>query len=115
MNLARAKWIDYYQALSVVQYLEKEENFIPWTAAFENLNYISQRLSDAELVKYKKYILALTKNVYDKLHFTQKSTDTRLDIYNRVKVLSLACKYGHEECIKTAKEEFAKFETTTYR
>lgn len=115
LMLARGEWIDYYQALSIVQYLEKEENYIPWKAALRNLEYVSERLSITELVKYRKYILALTKNVYTKLHFTQKSTDTRLDIYNRGKILSEACKFGHEECINTAKEEFAKFETTTYR
>lgn len=115
MNLARGDWIDYYQALTVVQYLEKEENYIPWAAAINNLQYVSLRFSNDELVKYKKFILALTKNVYAKLHFTQKSTDTRLDVYNRGSILAQACKYGHEECIRTAKEEFAKFETTTYR
>lgn len=115
LNLARADYIDYYQALNVVQYMEKEDNYLPWTAALQNLNYIARRLSNDELVKFKKYILELTKNVYDKLHFTQKATDTRLDIYNRIQILSQACHCGHEECIKTAKEEFAKFETTTYR
>lgn len=115
LNLARANFVDYYQALTVIQYLEKEENYLPWTTAIYSLNYVSIRLSDAELIKYKKYIVDLTKNIYSKLHFTQKPTDTRLDVYNRVQVLSLACQCGHEECIKTAKEEFAKFETTTYR
>lgn len=112
LNLARAGIVDYWQALTITQYLEKEENYIPWLTAFNNLVYVSRRFTDAELTKYKKHVLALTKNIYEKLEFNPKSTDTRTDIYNRANVLNYACKFGHEACINAAKEEFNKFRTT---
>lgn len=112
LNLARAGIVDYWQTLSVIQYLEKEENYIPWLTAFNNLVYVSRRFNDAELTKYKKHVLSLTKNVYEKLEFNPKTTDTRTEVYNRANVLNYACKFGHEACINAAKEEFNKFQNT---
>lgn len=110
--MARADYVNYWQALSIVQYLEKEENYIPWLAAFNNLLYVSRRIPAANLNKYKEHILALSKNIYAKLEFNQKATDTRLDKYNRVNILNYACKYGHADCIRDAKKEFANFESS---
>lgn len=112
LNLARAEYVEYYQALSIAQYLENEENYIPWLAAFNNLVYISRRLPSDGLMKYKKYIKNLTENIYRKLGFNSKSSDSRLDRYNRVNILNYACKYGHEECIRDAKKEFVNFESS---
>lgn len=115
-NLARADYIDYYQALNIIQYLEMEESYIPWYSAFNNIVYISRRFNAEEFVKYKKYILALLKNIYAKLEFREKQTDSRTEIYNRVNILNYACKYGHEDCIQSAKDEFLKFQNNaTYR
>lgn len=116
LNLARADFIDYNQALSIMQYLENEQSYMPWLSAFNNLLYVSRRFNANELVIYKRYLLALSKNIYTKLEFSPKPTDSRTDIYNRVNVLSYACKFGHEDCIKSAKEEFAKTQNNaTYR
>lgn len=60
-------------------------------------------------------MLDLIENIYQKLGFDEKPQDTRLDIYNRMNILSIACRYGLTQCISRSKEEFAKFETTTYR
>lgn len=93
-----------------------EESYIPWYSAFNNIVYISRRFNAEEFVKYKKYILALLKNIYAKLEFREKQTDSRTEIYNRVNILNYACKYGHEDCIQSAKDEFLKFQNNaTYR
>lgn len=58
MNLARADYIDYTLVLSTLQYLEKEENHIPWASAFNNLAYITRRLfaEDLTLLKVTFYL-----------------------------------------------------------
>lgn len=65
----------------------------------------------------QKYILHLIGNIYDRLGFTGKSTDSRLDVYLRMLVTGYACKHGHEECRSAAKLEFENMETssTTYK
>lgn len=115
LNLARAGMVDYWQALTVIQYLEKEENYIPWLSAFNNLLYISRRFTNAELPKYKKHVLSLTKNIYAKLEFIPKTSDSRTDIYNRANILNYACKFGHEACINSAKHEFTQFREQNHR
>lgn len=67
-------------------------------------------------IVFQKYILHLIGNVYDRLGFTGKTSDSRLDIYLRMLITEYACKYGHEQCISDAKLEFAHMETSsTYK
>lgn len=138
MNLARGDHIDYNLAMSLIQYLENEEHYIPWLSAFNNLAYIARRFKTDDLLIYKvytslnsklfasffeqlshlnyttqKHILKLMENVYKKLGFTQQTTDGRLDIYNRANILLIACKYGHEECIRLAKADFERLQSET--
>ncbi|XP_036342052.1 membrane alanyl aminopeptidase-like [Rhagoletis pomonella] len=111
LNLARAHIIEYELALNVLEYLESETNYLPWTAAFNAFSYIGIRLgSDTE--SFASYILELTAKAYEELGFEPRSNDTSLDIYNRAKILSWSCKYGREDCIQKSKEHFAKINTT---
>ncbi|KAM7359496.1 uncharacterized protein ACRADG_013108 [Cochliomyia hominivorax] len=105
LNLARAGEIDYSLAFDVLEYLETETNYLPWTSAFNGFSYVTIRLG-TDTKDFAKYILYLTNKVYNKLGFEEKKEDTTLDIYNRGKVLSWICKYGHAECISKAKSYF---------
>lgn len=53
LNLARADYIDYNLVLSILQYLENEENHIPWASAYNNLAYITRRLTGEDLKHLK--------------------------------------------------------------
>ncbi|KAH8270919.1 hypothetical protein KR018_003012 [Drosophila ironensis] len=104
-NLARAGLISYNLALNVIEYLETETNYIPWTAAFNGFSFLTIRLGN-DTAHFNSYIQALTSKAYNKLGFTENSTDTALDIYLRTKVLSWACKFGSADCISKAKSYF---------
>ncbi|KAG4070580.1 hypothetical protein HA402_011967 [Bradysia odoriphaga] len=108
LNLARGELLDYNLALSIVQYLEEETNYLPWYAVFNNFVYVQRRLTTSQLDLYKRYILGLVSNIYDILGFNSRPTDTRLDVYNRANILSNACKFGHQGCITAAVSEFNK-------
>lgn len=58
-------------------------------------------------------MLQLLQNIYDRLGFTGKASDSRLDIYLRMLITHYACKYGHEECRSAAKLEFERMETAS--
>ena len=44
LDLARAGRLDYETALSVISYLERDLDFLPWDAAFDNLMFIETQL-----------------------------------------------------------------------
>lgn len=58
-------------------------------------------------------MLHLLNNIYNRLGFTNKASDPRLDVYLRMLVTHYACKYGHAECISAAKLEFEHMETSS--
>lgn len=136
MSLARARHLNYKKALNTVGYLKNETEYVPWLSAFNNFDFILARFKNEEASKFKvniywhlldwkkkwiltipknvqfiylqNFVLELLKTVYTHLGFQPKQNDTRLEIYNRVLVLNHACQFGHEQCIKDAREEYDK-------
>jgi hypothetical protein len=49
LNLARVGLLRYQVALNITKYLSREDHYLPWKAAFSNLDYIARmlRLTDA--------------------------------------------------------------------
>jgi aminopeptidase N len=110
-NLARARVLKYGLVLETVEFLRNETNYIPWQSAFTALNWISRRMSsEADLKLFTFYINYLTENVHQHLLYSSAlQADRRIDIYNRVNVLTWLCKYGHEDCAKHTKKQFAGY------
>ncbi|EDV93346.1 membrane alanyl aminopeptidase [Drosophila grimshawi] len=105
LNLARAGHIHYDLTLKVIEYLETEVNYIPWTSAFNGFNFLAIRLgTDTE--HFGNYIQQLTSKAYQQLGFAEAETDKALDIYLRTKVLSWSCRFGNADCINHAKTYF---------
>ena len=110
-NLARAGIVEYKSAVDIIRYIKKEKHYIPWLSAISHgLTFLSQRVQgekDSEVFAW--FIKDLMDEIYKHLKFTPQSTDKRTDIYNRVNIATWACKYGHEDCVKDAKESFSNF------
>lgn len=53
LNLARGNLLNYTRALSIIQYLEKETHYIPWSAAFRNFDYILTRFKPDEVTVFQ--------------------------------------------------------------
>lgn len=53
LNLARGELLDYNLALSIVQYLEDETNYLPWYAALNNFIYVQRRFTTSQLDVFK--------------------------------------------------------------
>lgn len=67
MNLARAddRYVDYEIVISAIMYLERENNYLPWRAFFNNLPYLNNRFAGRDIEGiYKVRILELYKCVY---------------------------------------------------
>lgn len=115
-NLARAGIVKYDMAIDIIRYIKKEKNYIPWLSAFSHgLTFLSQRVSgEADTEVFSWFIRDTLDEIYKHLTFVgTKTGDTRTDIYNRVNVLTWACKYGHEDCIKESKALYSTYKTGT--
>ncbi|XP_031623813.1 membrane alanyl aminopeptidase-like [Contarinia nasturtii] len=115
LNLARARQLNYSQALHTIEYLQNETDYIPWLSAFNNFEFILARFKTEEAPMLENFLLGLLGKVYSYLGFHPKDSDTRLDIYNRELILKYACKFGHEKCIANARAEFDKFSMGDYK
>eukprot|EP00099_Drosophila_melanogaster_P028720 NP_732654.1 uncharacterized protein Dmel_CG31198 [Drosophila melanogaster] len=109
-NLARAGYVTYNLTLDVIEYLQTETNYIPWTSAFNGFNYLTIRLGN-DTADFNYYIQTLTNKAYNQLGFNEASNDTALDIYLRTKILSWACRYGSSDCISQAQGYFQSLAT----
>lgn len=115
-NLARAGIVNYETAIDIIRYIKKEKHYIPWLSAINHgLTFLSQRVSGEKNQEvFSWFILDTMSEIYNHLKFIENpSTERRTDIYNRVNVLTWACKYGHEDCIKISKEQFGKVKAGT--
>ncbi|ALC45615.1 CG31198 [Drosophila busckii] len=110
LNMARAGYINYELTLAVLEYLETETNYIPWTSAFNGFNYLAIRLG-TDTQDFANYIRQLTNKAYNQLGFIERPSDSALEIYLRTKVLSWSCRYGHGGCINQANSYFKSITT----
>lgn len=116
-QFARAGTVEYKTAMDIIRYIKDEKNYIPWLSALnQGLTFLSQRVKkdkdSQELFSW--FVKDTMKNIYDHLEFKEpQSTDRRTDIYNRANILTWACKYGHEGCIKKSQELFAEYRKGT--
>jgi len=105
LNLARSSVIKYELALDVLEYLETETAYSPWTAAFNGYTFLSIRLG-TNTANFNIYINTLMEKAYKKLGFKSHVNDTTLDIYLRSSILNWACRYGNDDCIRQAESYF---------
>lgn len=113
LNFGRSGDMSYDKVFDILTYLTNEENYLPWLSAFKGFSFLETRMDATNLPVFKKHILYLIENIYNKLGFEKATGDTRLDVYNRAQILSWACKYGNEDCIDQAKKHFEAYQAET--
>ncbi|XP_049534952.1 aminopeptidase N-like [Anopheles darlingi] len=97
-NLARAGLVDYSVALSLMQYLERETEYIPWSTAYNALLHLDRLFSsNSEYERFESYVRNLTTLVYHKTQLQGKLD--HLSLLHREKALYLACYFGVTPCL----------------
>lgn len=99
----------YEQVLDILTYLTEEENYIPWAAALKSFTFLETRIDEANLPMFKKHVLYLIENIYNKLGFEKSADNTQIDVYLRAQILQWACRYGNEDCIEKSKAQYEAF------
>ncbi|XP_043210450.1 aminopeptidase N-like [Amphibalanus amphitrite] len=110
LDLARAGQLSYSTALSLVSYLERERDFLPWDAAFNNLGFLNTQLRrTAGYGAFQKFVLKLIGPLYDRIGFEERPSDSHIDHLTRNHVVVWACSMGHPDCISKAVNMFKRW------
>ena len=54
-------------------------------------------------------VLELLDKVYSNLQFEDRPPDSHLDLLNRAKILSWACRLDHESCVWNSKNKYRQW------
>ncbi|XP_012524023.2 uncharacterized protein LOC105829586 [Monomorium pharaonis] len=99
MNLARAGYIDYKTVINATMYLEREDNYFPWQAFFNNLPYLNNRFVGRDIEGlYKKWLTSLIGPLYARLGFEDRENDDNLTKMLRINTRKWACKLDIADC-----------------
>lgn len=108
LNLARAGQLSYTTALSVDSYLAKEVEYIPWTAALDNMAYLESMFTrTGGYGNLKNYLLDLLIPLYDSVGFDDDLNDPHLEQLQRVEAVTWACNMGHGDCLTNSVSLYA--------
>ncbi|XP_035901987.1 aminopeptidase N-like [Anopheles stephensi] len=99
-NLARAGEVGYDVALSLMQYLERETEFVPWGTAYTALLHLDQMFSsNKEYIRFESFGRSITSHVFNN---TMGAEGTHLNRLHRDNSVYLACYFGVPACLKMA-------------
>ncbi|XP_060647082.1 LOW QUALITY PROTEIN: aminopeptidase Ey-like [Drosophila nasuta] len=99
-NFAYAGMIDYADVFEYLEYLRYEFNYVPWNAAYHGMERVVQRLTPQQLPYFEKYLSNITTGIFNELSAKSSSSDSVMDVYNRVLHVSWLCKYQNTNCNK---------------
>lgn len=110
MDLARAGQLSYQTALGVIAYLEKEEEYVPWYSALENLHYLKQMFTrSGNYGALKNYLLSILTPLYNSVGFEDNISDPHLEQFKRVRALRWACTLEHKDCVENSVALYQKW------
>lgn len=107
LNLALSGRLTYTIALNVTAQLITDVEYLPWSAALTALERLDTMLAVTPAYgNFKRMVLGLLEKVYNNLQFEDRLLDSHLDLLNRAKILSWACRLDHEYCVWNAKNKY---------
>ncbi|XP_066994962.2 aminopeptidase N [Anabrus simplex] len=110
MDLARAELLPYSIAFNVTRYLYRETHYIPWMAAFSNLEYINRMLRNTESTfAFKNFMTQLVSPQFLKLGFMAESEEKPTVKLQRRQIVQWACSVDHPGCVSGATDLFRKW------
>ncbi|CAC5411232.1 ANPEP [Mytilus coruscus] len=105
-SFSRANQLNADIGLGIVEYLDKEMDYVPRTAANKQLSYLDSMLSKSNYYgKFKSMMRNLVVKAYDKFGLNSTGLN-HLQSYMRSEVSSIACDFDLPKCITEAKRQF---------
>uniref|UniRef100_U5EU86 Aminopeptidase n=1 Tax=Corethrella appendiculata TaxID=1370023 RepID=U5EU86_9DIPT len=110
MDLAWTQNQEYGIALSMINYLRQEDEYIPWKSALSNLNIVSRLLKRTQLYGvFKSYMQHILDPIYQTVGGMNPDEvkSERLDAVKRkVLIASWACRYDVSDCVEKSLRYF---------
>ncbi|KAJ8022253.1 Glutamyl aminopeptidase [Holothuria leucospilota] len=108
-NLAKAEQLTYDFALDITLYLESEEEYVPWDAAYDNFLWLNEILRfQPAYGDWRIYIAAQTKKLLNSYTDWGQSL-SHLDTFLRSDIIDLSCGSGDPECLAEAEKQFQNY------
>ncbi|BFZ00936.1 hypothetical protein BsWGS_03975 [Bradybaena similaris] len=111
-NLARAYYLPLETALSTIEYLDKERDYLPWYTARRELRFLESMMAKSVLYKaFQAFIRDKTEAVLREFGLLTDLKD-HMQILTRSLVADLACKADADEFRSQALKEYLKWMKT---
>lgn len=104
-HLARAGLLNYDTLMNVMNYLERETDYIPWASSNRANTLINRYLVGSRI--YPQYQAFMRKNVerlFLRLGVFSINNEQRVDRYARTIAINIACQAQHPECLAAANQ-----------
>nr|XP_019531217.2 aminopeptidase N [Aedes albopictus] len=109
LNLARSGHLGYDVALKLIQYLTKEEEYVPWASLNNGLSYLNRMLAgSAKYNLFKQFVWELVEPSFHKFGLTSKPSDSHFAKLTRNILINWACQVGSEECLTQTNSQLAE-------
>ncbi|XP_053559514.1 glutamyl aminopeptidase [Bombina bombina] len=107
--LASAEILSYNITLDMTQYLDEEEDYLPWNRVSASLAYLIDMLENDDTIypKFQEYFRKKVKPISDKLGWEDTGTD--IEKLLRTVVLQISCRMGDQEALGNATEKFQQW------
>ncbi|CAF3546049.1 unnamed protein product [Rotaria sp. Silwood1] len=114
-NLARPNILPASLVFELLEYSHLEDSYIVWERILSGLQYIEQMIASSSsglylYERFRSYMVDLILPIYNKLDWEDNSsTDKWLDTLHRDMIISTACRYDLDHCIKHAQVLFEQW------
>ena len=108
LNLAKAGYLDYGTALGMTEYLDGENEFVPWSSAKTAFSYINLMLLGYKDVKslVEGFLFSKVVHVYNALGTESDRDDSYFDVLLRELSVGYVCGFGYTPCVQVAAAQF---------
>jgi hypothetical protein len=113
-NLARADYLDFGIALSLLKYLKHETELVPLTAGFKVIDFLLSYLDEQTFFdKLREIFVTIVDDVYANINNSShviKPEDENYHDLTKLHVNYFACRVGAKSCLKAATSKLFLFD-----